>query len=227
MFTTITRKKIFEEIKDQILEQILQNQLKPGDKLPSERKLSEIMHVSRPSVREALRTLENQGYLETKVGGGTYVREIALQNIITPISLLLKQNTNMLNDIIETRSIIEISIARLAAERIKEENVIELQEIIKQMEEKAKQNISVFEEDTKFHLAIAKATGNHSLYTLLHMCRELINYTIEAVLSKPNEPMAVLNEHKKIFESLVNKNPDAAETYMREHLMRIEERIFK
>lgn len=224
-FQSPRRDKLYKEIYEQIFTK--DKKLNPGDKLPSERQLAEQMQVGRPAIREALRTLENMGFIESKVGDGTYVKELTLHNIIFPVSVLMNQNHDLLKDILEVRLMLETQTARLAACRITSEQIGGLGRVIRQMEKQLEHGDCVFTEDINFHLQIARATQNSSLEVLLQMCRELINIVVKAVLSRPNEPYITLKEHQKIFEAVAAHDPDGAEKAMEEHLHRTSERIFQ
>ena len=94
---------------------IRQGQLRPGDRLPSERDLSEQLHVSRASLREALRALEIAGIVTSRQGGGTRIREVFDDGILSPLSLVLDASTDLVGDLWEVRSIFEPAVASRAA----------------------------------------------------------------------------------------------------------------
>ena len=105
--------KLYEEIAAQMMEQIRSGALRPGDRLPPERTLAEEYGVSRTAIREALRSMEMMGCVESHVGEGTYIKTPSLQEIVDPFSMLIAQNGRMGGDLIEARLILETEIAAL------------------------------------------------------------------------------------------------------------------
>ena len=109
--------KRYEEIAARMLAQIQDGELRPGDRLPPERALAEEYGVSRTAIREALRSLEMMGCVESHVGEGTFIKAPSLSNIIDPFSMIIAQNGRMGSELIEVRLILETEIAALAARR--------------------------------------------------------------------------------------------------------------
>ena len=118
MFSNISSKKVYEQVIEQIQESIFNGELKKGDKLPSERELSEQMRVSRTSIREALRVLETLGVVESKQGEGNFVCSNINKSLIEPLSLIFKLNNGTWMDVIELRQALELEAVRFASERI-------------------------------------------------------------------------------------------------------------
>lgn len=131
----IKTKKIYEEIVEQIKELFAQGDLKPGDKLLSEREFAERLQVSRASVREALSALEAMGLIEIKPGEGTFIRQMGVSSIIEPLALLLLMEKDQVFELFELRKILEVEAAGLAALRATSEDVERMFEVIKKMEE--------------------------------------------------------------------------------------------
>ena len=107
----IKTKKIYEEIVEQIKELFAQGDLKPGDKLLSEREFAERLQVSRASVREALSALEAMGLIEIKPGEGTFIRQMGVSSIIEPLALLLLMEKDQVFELFELRKILEVEAA--------------------------------------------------------------------------------------------------------------------
>ena len=136
MFSNISSKKVYEQVIEQIQESIFNGELKKGDKLPSERELSEQMRVSRTSIREALRVLETLGVVESKQGEGNFVCSNINKSLIEPLSLIFKLNNGTWMDVIELRQALELEAVRFASERITKKEEIELENIIIKIEMK-------------------------------------------------------------------------------------------
>ena len=116
------KKRVYEEIVSTIMDQIKDGTLRPGSKLPSERQLADKYHASRTAVREALHTLSSLGYIESRVGDGTFVREVTLDNLLRPFSDVLSRDRKLIRDVLDVRIILESESARLAAANASEQN---------------------------------------------------------------------------------------------------------
>ena len=129
LFQPATTKRASEVIYDQIYQKIASGALRPGDSLPSERELAEQFHRSRPSVREALRMLQQDGFLKISVGsaGGAVVQSISLNTVEKPLKKLLAVGAIKLDDLVEYRNINDHTCARLAALRRTEEDIRAIQ----------------------------------------------------------------------------------------------------
>ena len=113
MFNSISNKKVYEQVIEQIQKNIMDGTFKNGDKLPSERELSEKMAVSRTSIREALRVLETMGVVESRQGEGNFICSNIEKSLLQPLSMMFKLNNGSWSDIFELRNILEIECARL------------------------------------------------------------------------------------------------------------------
>ena len=111
----VKRSRIYEHIVDQIHALIREGRWEPGDQIPPERELAERFRVSRTSVREALRALEMQGMIESRQGGGTFVRSANAEALIPPLTAAILRGQRELPEVLEVRELIEPGIARLAA----------------------------------------------------------------------------------------------------------------
>src|SRR5438132_14356494 len=129
----IRRSRLYQGIVEQIEGLLEKGDLRAGDQLPPERQLAEQFQVSRASVREALRSLELLGVVETRAGGGTFVRQTSPDDLARPLTSLIARG-HSLADVIEFRGLIEPAIAALAAERITQTELAELGEIFAQQE---------------------------------------------------------------------------------------------
>lgn len=145
--------KVYIEIVKQLRIIISKEKLKPGDKLPSERELSERLNVGRSSVREALRALELLGLIETRRGEGTFIRDFRGNQLVQLLSTFILEDEKAKNDVMETKYYIEMDCLKLAIERYSESAIIHLKEIVQ----------SDFIDDDQFFYAIAELADNHLL----------------------------------------------------------------
>lgn len=221
MYEKIKPKRISDEIYDQLKALILNGQLKPDDKLPSERELAIKMQVSRPPLREAVMKLEAQGFLEQIQGDGTYVKSMTSQKMDRVFEELAKRE-NTIFDIMEIRTILEIWAAETAAERANKENIKQIEIYLKEMEEAKNDGKIGFVSDASFHAAISQATNN---VVLIHMINNLYQWiekiSYDVRLRKYQNPKAhkeLFEQHRKIFEAIKEKNKAQAAKTMRDHM---------
>ncbi len=209
---------IQKEIISKIRDYINFKNLEPGDKLPSERKLSEKFEVSRGNVREAIQTLEFYGLLYSKPQSGTFVADIGPVAMNGMINDILRLEEPDFKTLVETRILLELKTVRLAALRRTEEDLKEIEEALEAYSEKVMQGEDAVQEDLLFHLAIAKASGNSTINTfMLTITPEIItNFTKYHVCDK-NVAFTGIQEHRDVYEAIKNKDPQLAKEKMKVH----------
>lgn len=208
-----------DKIINQIRELIASGQLKPGDRLPSERKLSEAMNVGRTYVRDAIKKLEFYGVLKTLPQSGTVVAGIGMIALEGVISDVLKLEKADFASLVESRVILEIEMVKLAAQRRTEEDIHELEAALEKYYNKISLNEQAVDEDMMFHLKIAEASHNNVLKSLMLIIMPdiLANYYKLNVCSN-DRLISRYNEHKAVFDSIVSQDAVASEKAMRLHL---------
>jgi GntR family transcriptional regulator, transcriptional repressor for pyruvate dehydrogenase complex len=212
------RTRLYENIIEQLIALIKEGTLRPGDKLPPERKLAEDLNVSRTAIREALRSLETMGYISSKVGGGTYINEITLGNVMNPFSAVLSQNKKLIVELLEVRMLLETEIARLAALRITPQKIQALQKAVEAMRLDIAAGSNGLDADTEFHNALAVASENEALKLILDMCGDLLTQTREATLNLKGQPEITLKDHEQIFDAVRKGDSMLAARRMKQHL---------
>lgn len=218
-FEQIRIESPIEKIMKQIQSLITSGQLKPGDKLPPERKLAEVLGVGRSHVREAIRKLEFYGILKTQPQSGTVVAGLgiaALEGLITDV---LKLGNTDFASLVETRVLLEFNSARLAAERRTEEDLVKIRKALDAYSQKVEQGEQAVEEDLMFHLAIAEASKNTVLNSLmLIITPDIITNFNKLDICKDDRIYKALEEHKLILHHIINQSPELAAEAMRDHL---------
>ncbi|MEZ4687015.1 MAG: FadR/GntR family transcriptional regulator [Bacteroidia bacterium] len=219
IFQEIQVEKPSDKIIQQIRELIRSGQLKPGDKLPPERKLVEQFGVGRGHVREALRKLEFYGILKTLPQSGTVVEGLgvkALEGLITDVLELEKPDFYSL---VETRFMLEVNSVRLAAERRTEQDLASLEEALSEFAKKVENGEQGVEEDLMFHLKIADASKNTVLRSLtMIVIPDMIRFAKELDICGNGRFLKALEEHRAIFQEIKAGNPDGAAEAMKAHL---------
>jgi GntR family transcriptional repressor for pyruvate dehydrogenase complex len=231
MFKQIKIRRISEEIVDQIKNAILEGKLKPGDKLPPERELIKDLGVSRVSLREALNSLESTGFVEIRQGDGSFVRSVVADRVKDPLHLMIKENTNKVFDLIEVRKGIETWAAYYAANRATEENIEALTRIIEAMKRELDENQPSHKSDADFHLAISQASHNtiqaHLMFTIYALLEEYLRFLNEKTLSNLGVRSRLYQQHLRIFHAIKDRNGEAAQREVMEHLNFVEGELKK
>jgi GntR family transcriptional repressor for pyruvate dehydrogenase complex len=192
--------------------------LEPGDKLPSERMLSDKFEVSRSNVREAIQRLEFYGLLKSIPQSGTFVANIGVIAMNGMIEEILRLETPDFKSLVETRILLELKTVRLAALRRTDEDLKHIKQALDAYELKALSGEDAVQEDLLFHLAIAKASHNSTINTfMLSITPQIImNFEKYHVCDK-RLSMLGINEHTEIFEAIKAKDPILAKQKMKDH----------
>ncbi|OLP65271.1 HTH-type transcriptional regulator LutR [Bacillus pumilus] len=226
-YKQIKTKKIYEEIADALVDSIRTGDLLPGEKLDSVQALSENFQVSRSAVREALSALKAIGLIEMKQGEGTYVKQFDPDQLAFCLSpaFLMKQKDVL--QLLEVRTIIETGVVKKAALHRSEDDLHHLQSALEQMK-MAETHQDIGEEaDLTFHLALASASQNDLLKTLLNQVSNLLVETMRetrnvVLFSQKDSVQQLYKEHEHIYQAVMAKQPDEAERAMITHLEHVE-----
>lgn len=221
MFREIKNTKVFEQVIEQIKEIIQNGELKCGDQLPSERDLCEQLHVSRTSVREALRSLEMLGIIECRQGEGNFIRESFEDSLLEPISITFMLHGSKTNEILELRKIIEPETAALAAKNISAAELQEIKELILLLNREDDSEKSA-EIDKKIHYKIVRASGNGLVINVMYAVSNLVDRYIEAVVANlfqtPENKSIVKEQHEAVVRAIEAHDAAKAAAAMRKHL---------
>ncbi|WP_147821704.1 FadR/GntR family transcriptional regulator [Salidesulfovibrio onnuriiensis] len=215
----IKKSRISEQVADKLEELILTRQLKQGEKLPSERKLMQMVGVGRGAVREALRILEIKGYIESKQGIGAFVKN-ADGDIHIPLSHWLSDKNEILPNIFEVRLILEPDVAALAAKRITPKLLDELRATHEEFSQSVEQGDlpKSIMADAQFHELLAKATRNKLLIFTMGTLQKSIIMGWKASLKVPGRSMKTVHEHEEILNAVASGDAHKASAVMRKHL---------
>ena len=208
--------RVVQAIEDQILD----GRLIVGTLLPPEREFAESLAVSRPVVREAVRTLVTKGLLETRHGIGTTVRAVTHDEITKPLTLFLRscgQEVN-LEHLHQVRSILEVENAGIAAEQRTEEDIGDLKRLCEEMRSAAHNAGEFALKDSEFHRRLSQTTHNPLMILLLDTVQTMMAEVRALVSKQPNLFDRVMPTHLQILEFVAARDPDGARTAMREHL---------
>ena len=209
-----TKKKIISDLKDLIN---LKN-LEPGDKLPSERMLSEKFNVSRGNLRDALQTLEYYGLVKSIPQSGTFVADIGITALNGMIDDILSLLVPSFKELVEARIFLELKGVKLAAIRRTTDDLIRMENALTAYSDKVKAGEDAVQEDLLFHLAIARASGNPTLNTfMLKITPEIINNFEKHHVCDKDTAFIGIQEHNAIIDAIRDNDPDAAKDAMKKH----------
>jgi DNA-binding FadR family transcriptional regulator len=229
LFRPVNPKRTFVDISDQIKELIYSKELKPEDRLPSERELAVHFNVGRMAVREALRILEEAGFIYVKQGadGGIYVKELDSTGMTKSLNDLIKIGHITLQEITEARINIESIIIESVMKNITETVLSELEANIRATEKLIENAVpkKVPAEIVNFHVLLAKFSKNQ-LYKYFHKSLVDLSYSFirefaPELTFSPNH----LEEHKAICNAVKEKNLQGAKRALKNHLVSVSENI--
>jgi len=216
-------KKLYEQLADSIRTMIEQGELCPGDRLPAERKLAQTFQVSRNSVREGIKQLEERGILQSRIGAGTYVATDDKEILIRTLAGELEKGKKKLREIFEIREILEPQIAALAAQRITPRDITRLEKLAAAQKETMGDITTFSRLDTQFHTLLARATNNSILEQVFAKLRKILKESRSEPLMNTSRQALSIQGHEAILEALRNRNATQASLAMQAHIADIRE----
>lgn len=227
MFQQPQKKRLYEDIVNQIIKLINDGELKPGDRLPSERELANDLKISRNSVREAFRTLELRGHVEIRPGDGVFVKKIDFDKMLNPFSKIISDDEKLILDLLDVRDVMEVEMARLAASYADEEEISEIKEVLEEAEKEIVKGSDGVKYDDEFHMAIARATHNSIYILITNLIKESLSKSRKMTESIDGQPVKTLEDHRKIYNAIAEGDSEKASQMMREHLLKAKKNIIK
>lgn len=214
----IERQRLYESIVEQMHDLIVDGTWKPGERLPSERDLVDMLSVGRASVREALRILEALGYIVIKPGDGSYVSEnVSINSLLHNLSHLIHGDEYIV-DLMEVRELIESQIAFMAAEGASAEDIAQLDAILDAQAASVEAGGTGVEKNIQFHVRMTEATGNRVLLELQQIFFQLSRKTITDLFRVPGRREESLRQHRAILEAIRARDSERAHHLMLEHM---------
>ena len=216
------KSRLYEEVIARIKALIAAGTLGPGDKLPSEKELSESLGVSRTAIREAMSALQAQGVVEVRHGSGVTIKNLDQRDLVEPLALLLLTDQDDLGHLLELRRGIEGEAAYLAAKRATPTDLETLTAAFLAMENEVRSGGSGANHDYDFHYAVAKASQNPLFVKTLNTISDIFRRGLKQVRAdspiNPAHSVAVLEQHRGIWKSIFERDGDAARAAMRSHV---------
>lgn len=228
IYSQIKPHKITEEIVQQIKSLIKDGKLRPGEKLPPERTLSDFLGVGRSSLREAINILETLGFVEIKKRKGIFIRTVSSPIIFDPLRQILEEDRRKLYELYELRKDIELASIYMAAKLWTKTDLAKIRKFLKKMEEDAENSHLSLSDDVEFHLSLAEATHNwlrvHILKNIFDLAADYMGIIVQNIIEEKTSIFSVLDHHKRIFQAIQKKDQEGARVIMNEHLTWVEEK---
>jgi DNA-binding FadR family transcriptional regulator len=221
LITPIKKTRVAEEVADRIRMLMLDGTFPAGEPLPSERNLAERFGVSRGSIRDALRTLETIGLLETRHGQGTFPHELSVDRLVAPLASVMAYRSDLQDELLDVRRMFEPAVARVAALRATEEDLADLQRILETQRQKLKNGQSAIVEDTAFHAILARATRNRVVMSIMATLNDLLVESRTQSLQQKGRPARSIDGHEAVVAALHRRDADGASQAMYNHIDQI------
>jgi GntR family transcriptional repressor for pyruvate dehydrogenase complex len=227
-FKPIRQLRVSEEVAEQLKQSIHLGHFKAGDKLPAERDLAEEFEVSRVAIREALRRLENSGFIVTRQGatGGAYVTDLTFEYLANAFLDLFLADKISIPELHRVRLLIEPEIARLAALETKPECAQRLEKALQSEEFPTTSLAEDIEMKTAVHYILAEMCGNRFFEAIVRSSMKLTHRLIEAVNPDPYT-LHPAGMHRPIVEAVLTGNPEASSLAMKRHAIEFGEILIK
>jgi GntR family transcriptional repressor for pyruvate dehydrogenase complex len=221
LFKPVLQKKISDRVFEQLKELIFRGNLKPGDKLMPEREMADSMNVSRTTIRTAINRLVTMRLVEHKQGKGTFVA-IPDPKRGNPFAAAMTTQDANIFDLVEVRMGLECNAAELAAKRADASDISALKHEFSEMEKEVLAGRLGTEADTAFHMAIAFATKNplhiQVMKTFYDYLFHGIMENLQSLYEDQKNIHPILNQHKKIMQAIISRDPEAAFKAMQTHI---------
>lgn len=224
-FSPIKKTRAYETVIEQLHYSIEKGWYKPGDKLPSERELSEQLSISRNVVREALSILQTSRIIEVRPGIGAFLVDSDIDVILEQImEVITDENSEVqLIDLLELRQGIEAIAIYAATEKADENDLQEINNALSALEKEVSKGNLGAEEDLNFHMTIGKVSKNKMVIDILNLISEQILEALEETRNKLIEEKKVeqfIGDHRRIYEAIVSGDAIEARNLMWSKLQR-------
>ena len=207
---------------DKIRTHIISGEIPAGYIFPNETIFCEQLGVSRSTLREAYKALESTGFIKRVKRFGTIVNDFSDISKAAPLGTSLIMSD--IDELLEFRVMIEAELARLAALRASEENINSMKEALENMKKSGSDLADLTQHDTRFHMEIAKASGNRLLMSTMENAKDVFQTGIYRAFQRKTKTNVenALYFHEQILDAIIHKDSDGAYTIMRRHIESVE-----
>ncbi|MBS3939034.1 MAG: FadR family transcriptional regulator [Peptococcaceae bacterium] len=229
MFQRIKTKRVYELVVEQIQEHLRKGDLRPGDKLMSERELADMLGVSRSAVREALSALDFLGVLESRQGEGTFIADVSSQLLLEHLAVFVTIDREANLELLELRKILEVAAAEMAAARAGALDHEKMAEALRLMEQDVHSGILGESNDALFHRCIVESTQNKMLTKSMVLLSDLVVQNMRVsrqfLFQRPGNRERLYNQHRQVFLAIKEGNSEKAGRAMVDHLEFVEREL--
>lgn len=225
--TKARNRRVSHSIVEQIRDAIFSGELIPGDRLPPEKDLAEDFGVSKASLREAYRALEALGFLEIRQGmaGGAFVSKVDLETARNSLFNYIFFQNPSIHEFTQLRSFLEPPVAEIAAGRISDADIADLEENLAQTEKQLESGSFYYELDTYFHHRIAEIAGNSLICFMIDSLKNALVIMKQQLDLGPEFSVNVLERHRRILKALRERDPAKARDEMLGHIKQVEQEL--
>ena len=217
----IRRVKLYEEVAARTRDLVVSGELRPGQGLAAERKLAEQFKVGRAVIREAIRRLEVSGLVESRHGGGNYVREVTVEHLVAPFATVLNDIGHLREELMDARLFFEPQIAREVAKSATPEDLRQLEDVIRRQEVRTRDGQATAEEDAEFHRLLARATHNTVVVRVMEVIDSLLEDEHARWFRSAERSKNSLEGNRRILEAVRRREQGAAQKAMEQHIQEI------
>jgi len=221
-FEPVKKSDLPQEIITRLLSLIRERKLLPGSKLPPERELATMLQVTRPSLREALRALSIMHVIEMRQGDGTYISSLEPSLLAEDLGFIFLLDDSTYLQLFEARRIVEAGITGLAALRITEEQLAELEACLNKAAASISDHHAFLQTDLDLHELITEAAGNPFLSRFMASISQLGLASRSRTVEIPGVAEQALEDHRAIIAAIKTRNPETARQAMLAHLDHVE-----
>lgn len=221
----VRKARVAEALADRIRLLILDGTFPAGQALPAERALAEWFGVSRGSIRDAFRTLETLGLLVTRHGQGTFPQKLDVDRLVAPLASVLTYHYELQDELLDVRLMFEPAVARVAAARVTDEDLADLERILDAQRRKLRSGRSAIAEVTAFHHVLARATRNRVVVSIMATLNDLLVESRKLRLKQKGRPRRSIVGHEAVVAALRRRDAAGAAEAMRDHLDQIADRL--
>jgi GntR family transcriptional repressor for pyruvate dehydrogenase complex len=225
-FPTFRHEALYQRIANHVRDLIVSEQLRPGERLPAERDLARMLGVSRVPIREAMRTLAAQGFVEIRRGQGRFGASSSVDATVDQLTSALLKQRDLLAELFAVRRLLEPASAQWAAARCEPEDIVRLQRIVEDMEAAGQREPpdydTIGERDTQLHVEIASASDNRVLGRIMQTLQDLHREQLETSLRYRDRVHETLHDHRRIVQAIAASDPVEARAAMIDHLINSE-----
>lgn len=216
----IQHQRLYEQVIAYIQKNIENNTFKIGGKLPTERSLAEQLNVSRGTLRDAFRILESKGIIETRPGAGRILVKPIDSFFDFGEEILIELRKSEIADLIEAREVLEVGMCKLICERITDEEIKEIEEILER--QKVEKD---FDASTYFHLSLATACNNQVLENFIKLNMKLIREVRNQNFSNEEFKQEAIREHREVLNAIKKRDVKLSQQAVRLHFNNMRKRL--